>query len=163
MLDFKMNRPYSCSKPRCDGFSIFFKLGKLPIFGQVYSRLIETYHSLGYRFILKNGGYMLLLTLAASCTDPIKETRQVFTQDDLAVEVGNDVEILYSDSAIVRVRVLGPVLHNYSGREKENPILRIYQLSKMEIFSCLYNKRTRQEVREMRRNKRRNPRTSFDI
>ena len=53
-----------------------------------------------------------------ACTDSIKETRQVFTQDDVAVEVGREVEILYSDSAYVRVRVTGPLLHNYSDREK---------------------------------------------
>ncbi len=63
--------------------------------------------------------FFWILTLAAfACTDPIKETRQVFTQDDVAVEVGREVEILYSDSAIVRVRVTGPVLHNFSGSEK---------------------------------------------
>ncbi len=37
----------------------------------------------------------------------------------MAVEVGREVEILYSDSAIVRVRVTGPTLHNYM--ERENP------------------------------------------
>lgn len=62
--------------------------------------------------------FWLLVLVAAACSDPIKETRQVFTQDDVAVEVGKEVEILYSDSAVVRVRVTGPVLHNYSGREK---------------------------------------------
>jgi LPS export ABC transporter protein LptC len=45
------------------------------------------------------------------------ETRQVVTQDDVAVEVAQDVEILYSDSAIVRVRVTGPLLHNINERE----------------------------------------------
>ncbi len=58
------------------------------------------------------------LLFAVACTDSIKQTRQIFTQDDLAVEVGRDVEILYSDSAIVRVRVTGPLLHNHSGRER---------------------------------------------
>lgn len=62
--------------------------------------------------------FCLIFLVAAACTDPIKETRQVFTQDDVAVEVGREVEILYSDSAVVRVRVTGPVLHNHSGREK---------------------------------------------
>ena len=60
----------------------------------------------------------LLILSAAACSDPIKETRQVFTQDDVAVEVGQEVEILYSDSAVVRVRVKGPVLHNHSGNDK---------------------------------------------
>lgn len=62
--------------------------------------------------------WILVAILLASCTDPLKETRQVFTQDDVAVEVGREVEILYSDSAFVRVRVTGPLLHNYSDREK---------------------------------------------
>ncbi|MCW5923445.1 MAG: LPS export ABC transporter periplasmic protein LptC [Saprospiraceae bacterium] len=52
-----------------------------------------------------------------ACNDLKVEKRQVFTQDDVAIEVGRDVEILYSDSAIVRVRVTGPLLHNYSDRE----------------------------------------------
>lgn len=67
----------------------------------------------GYALLL---GAIMLHLLA--CSDNLKETRQVFTQDDVAVEVGNEVEILYSDSAVVRVRVTGPVLHNYSGHDK---------------------------------------------
>ncbi len=59
----------------------------------------------------------LCLLLLASCSDPV-ETRQVFTQDDIAVEVGKEVEILYSDSAVVRVRVTGPVLLNHSDQAK---------------------------------------------
>jgi len=57
-----------------------------------------------------------LLSLAACDNLPV-ETRQVITQDDVAVEVARDVEILYSDSAIVRVRVTGPLLHNINDRE----------------------------------------------
>lgn len=57
------------------------------------------------------------LLLSAACSDAPKETRQVFTQDDTAVELGRNVEILYSDSALVRVRVTGAVLHNYVTRE----------------------------------------------
>jgi LPS export ABC transporter protein LptC len=59
----------------------------------------------------------LLVCLLLACGETPKETRQIFTQDDTAVEVGKDVEILYSDSALVRVRVTGPVLHNYVTRE----------------------------------------------
>lgn len=62
--------------------------------------------------------FLLMSSLWLACGESAKETRQVFTQDDLAVEVGQEVEILYSDSAVVRVRVTGPVLHNHSGREK---------------------------------------------
>lgn len=55
--------------------------------------------------------------LLCGCDDPNIETRQVVTQDDVAMEVAHDVEILYSDSAIVRVRVTGPLLHNFNDRE----------------------------------------------
>jgi LPS export ABC transporter protein LptC len=50
----------------------------------------------------------------AACRDEVNTHPAVFTDDDVAVEIGRDVEILYSDSAVVKVRVLGPVLHNYS-------------------------------------------------
>lgn len=54
-----------------------------------------------------------------SCNQLKRESRQVFTQDDVAMEIARDVEILYSDSAIVRVRVTGPVMHN--NIDRENP------------------------------------------
>ncbi|MBX2893428.1 MAG: LPS export ABC transporter periplasmic protein LptC [Saprospiraceae bacterium] len=63
------------------------------------------------------GGIVGCWLLLLACNDLKVEKRQVFTQDDVAIEVGRDVEILYSDSAIVRVRVTGPLLHNYSDRE----------------------------------------------
>lgn len=56
-------------------------------------------------------------TLFAACDAPQAEKRQVFTEDDVAMELGRDVEILYSDSAIVRVRVTGLVLHNFTNFE----------------------------------------------
>lgn len=55
--------------------------------------------------------------LLLSCSGTKEEKRQVFTQDDVAIELGRDVEILYSDSALVRVRVTGPLLHNFTDRE----------------------------------------------
>lgn len=68
---------------------------------------------------LKNCVFFALLAggLLAACQKPGEEKRQVFTEDDVAVEVAREVEILYSDSAIVRVRVTGPLLHNVSARE----------------------------------------------
>lgn len=41
----------------------------------------------------------------------------MFTRDDAAVEVAQSVEILYSDSARVRVRITAPVLLNITDRE----------------------------------------------
>lgn len=62
-------------------------------------------------------GILALCLLSSACDDANKELRQIFTEDDVAIEVARDVEILYSDSAIVRVRVTGPLLHNYNSRE----------------------------------------------
>lgn len=58
----------------------------------------------------------LCILLLAACSSSDRE-RKIYTQDDTAVEVGRDVEILYSDSAVVRVRVTGAVLHNFTERE----------------------------------------------
>ncbi|MEI6411176.1 MAG: LPS export ABC transporter periplasmic protein LptC [Bacteroidota bacterium] len=63
------------------------------------------------------GGIAIALLGLAACEEIKKETRQVFSEEDTAIEVGKDVEILYSDSAIVRVRVTGPVLYNRLDRD----------------------------------------------
>jgi LPS export ABC transporter protein LptC len=71
---------------------------------------------------MRNTQYSLLfglgiVLLAAACDSIRKETRQIVTQDDVAVEVSHGVEILYSDSAYVRVRVTGPLLLNYTDHD----------------------------------------------
>ena len=59
---------------------------------------------------------LLLLGLAA-CDAAHKREHQAFTQDDTNVEIGRDVEILYSDSAVVRVRITAPTMLNYTERD----------------------------------------------
>ncbi|MCB9305061.1 MAG: LPS export ABC transporter periplasmic protein LptC [Lewinellaceae bacterium] len=73
-----------------------------------------------------------LVGIAYACSDLKKETRQVYTLDDVAVETARDVEILYSDSAIVRVRVTGPVMYNYIDRE--NPRQEFPESVKIEFL-----------------------------
>lgn len=58
----------------------------------------------------------LFLGLAA-CDPASKREELLYTQDDTDVETGHDVEILYSDSALVRVRVTAPTLNNYIDRQ----------------------------------------------
>jgi len=60
--------------------------------------------------------FLAALALAA-CEQVAKRADMLYTPDDTAVEVARDVEILYSDSAVVRVRVTGPTLHNHTERE----------------------------------------------
>ena len=57
-----------------------------------------------------------LILLALACKNQVLHEEANYTTEDTMLEVGKDVEILYSDSAIVRVRVTAPLLHNYSDR-----------------------------------------------
>ncbi|TNE54292.1 MAG: LPS export ABC transporter periplasmic protein LptC [Bacteroidetes bacterium] len=57
----------------------------------------------------------LLLGLWA-CDPASRRVEEEYTKDDTQVEIARDVEILYSDSAVVRVRVLGPTLYNFVDR-----------------------------------------------
>jgi LPS export ABC transporter protein LptC len=84
-------------------------------------RMLSNYKSMGVlttlreRFQWRLMGILLCLTLSiTSCREKVKTHPAVFTDDDVAIEIGRDVEILYSDSAVVKVRVLGPLLHNYT-------------------------------------------------
>lgn len=51
------------------------------------------------------GGFGLL-----SCDNDLEEIRRVITNRDVSIEKARDVEILYSDSAVVRVRIKGPMM-----------------------------------------------------
>lgn len=44
-------------------------------------------------------------------------THEQVTEEDTYVEIAENVEILYSDSAMVRVRITSPRLHHYNTRE----------------------------------------------
>ena len=59
----------------------------------------------------------LLWVMVYACKENKVEDR-VYTVDDTRVERGEDVEILYSDSAVVRVRVKAPVMLNYTDRDQ---------------------------------------------
>lgn len=60
--------------------------------------------------------FCLLLVCCWAC-DALQKEKRAYTQEDTAMEVAREVEILYSDSAVVRVRVTGPVMHNIVAAE----------------------------------------------
>ena len=72
----------------------------------------------------KNNGLMagpgfllaLLLGWSASCSNDLAEVEALVAKFDTEVETARDVEILYSDSANVRVRITGPTMLNYVDR-----------------------------------------------
>lgn len=58
---------------------------------------------------------LTLLSLFA-CENKLARVEANYTTDDTLVEVGEQVEILYSDSAVVRIRITAPTLKNYTER-----------------------------------------------
>lgn len=76
---------------------------------------------------------LLCLILLAACNHE-KRRDVLLTQEDTAIEVGKEVEILYSDSALVRVRVTAPVLHNILDRE--NPHQEFPNGIKVDFFDA---------------------------
>jgi LPS export ABC transporter protein LptC len=63
--------------------------------------------------------FLILSAFLVSCGDSdVLETEEV-TLADTYYEVADSVEILYSDSAVVRVRIKAALLHNYS--DTKNP------------------------------------------
>ena len=63
--------------------------------------------------------FLLAAGLLAACERTPEFERADLTPEDTFVEIAREVEILYSDSAIVRVRITAPLLHRFS--ERENP------------------------------------------
>ena len=58
-----------------------------------------------------------LLLIACQNTDLLEQ--EVITQADTYYEIADSVEILYSDSAVVRIRIKAPLLYNYL--DSKNP------------------------------------------
>lgn len=80
----------------------------------------------GFCFLHSNGWALLsglvgaVFVVLTGCSESLPKRADIFyTADDAAVEVARGVEILYSDSAILRVRVKAPTLHNHL--DPENP------------------------------------------
>ena len=59
----------------------------------------------------------LLLPALQACDASLRREAREFTKEDTNVEVAHDVEILYSDSALVRVRITAPTLLYFVDRD----------------------------------------------
>ncbi|MEM1319891.1 MAG: LPS export ABC transporter periplasmic protein LptC [Bacteroidota bacterium] len=62
---------------------------------------------------------MLVVLLLQSCENDLAEVQKVVQSDEANTELARDVELLYSDSAIVRVRIKGPRMIRHL--ERNNP------------------------------------------
>jgi len=63
--------------------------------------------NIGYSFLF------LFVFLISSCENDLREIESVATSDELKYETMKNVELLYSDSAIVRVKVMGDKMFRY--------------------------------------------------
>lgn len=62
---------------------------------------------------------LLALSLLLGCEDKIAALQREVTQDDLLIERISEVDILYSDSAVVRLRIQAPTLLNHLTTNEE--------------------------------------------
>ncbi len=58
------------------------------------------------------------LVVLASCENDMSAIQRVISQEDQAVERARDVEILYSDSAVVRVRIKAYTMYNHLDKKE---------------------------------------------
>lgn len=57
--------------------------------------------------------FVIIVVSFVACENDLSEIERFIAKDDLQIEKAKEVSILYSDSAIVRIRIDAPVLHNY--------------------------------------------------
>ncbi len=62
---------------------------------------------------------IILPLILPSCENDMREVDRFIDKDEVGIEKATNVEILYSDSAIVRVRIRGSLMHSYM--DKKNP------------------------------------------
>jgi lipopolysaccharide export system protein LptC len=55
-------------------------------------------------------GISFCLLFFAACENDINEVDQFFSKEETSVETAKDIEMLYSDSAILRMRIISPML-----------------------------------------------------
>lgn len=59
----------------------------------------------------------IFLLLCSACKNDLEEVERMVSAEELMVETMREVEVLYSDSAVVRVRITGPVLKRRMERQ----------------------------------------------
>ena len=54
--------------------------------------------------------FLLLFVVLSSCENDINEVNRLFSRDETLVETATGVELLYSDSALLKLRIVSPKL-----------------------------------------------------
>jgi LPS export ABC transporter protein LptC len=82
--------------------------------------------------------FLSICLMIIACKNEPAEMDNI-TRDDLTIEKGKDVEIIYSDSAKVKVRVMGPVMWYYT--DAANPRQEFTQ----GVITHFYNDRQQEQ------------------
>ncbi len=61
----------------------------------------------------------LVMLVLVGCKNELSEISALYSKDDIGVEKARNVEIIYSDSAVMRVKIIAPTLLRYT--DKSNP------------------------------------------
>ena len=62
--------------------------------------------------------FYLTLIILGGCVNDLAEVDHLFEKTETGTEVAKDIEMLYSDSAVVRVRIIGPTLIRHLETDK---------------------------------------------
>ena len=81
--------------------------------------------------------FILALVVFAflSCNEDGKISKEQVSKKDALIEVAKEVELLYSDSAVVRIKITGPKLLSHI--DKENPYDEFLEGVKLDFFDAL--------------------------
>lgn len=60
---------------------------------------------------------LFLFSFITACTNSVEEVDALFTERDLKIEQAKEVEILYSDSAQIKLKITAPTLKRYVERK----------------------------------------------
>ena len=63
------------------------------------------------------GGFALICVLLA-CENDLAEVQRFIDADEIAIEVGEEVEVIYSDSGKVQMKIIAPVLHRHLDKKE---------------------------------------------
>ncbi len=63
-------------------------------------------------------GCLLLLGGMVACENDLAEVQKFIVEDQVAIEVGEEVEVIYSDSGRVQMKVIAPILHRHLDKKE---------------------------------------------
>ena len=67
---------------------------------------------------IKNSVIIIMITLFFSCGNDMKEVQDFLADKNLPIAVGENINLIHTDSGRVKSKLVAPLLHDYRNREK---------------------------------------------